>query len=191
MKKIFVFMLVLLLMQSCVYVWMRHFNRDDKLWLSCYEEGDTVLFKSHNDLDTLVVNEYYYHDTYNPFYSTPQTYVMNAYSFIEMVVFHKGKSLNCMLALTRYEDGTKVSINFDDNAEEMNRKDIVLTKKVIGKEEYDDVLVCTGKSSLYPSNNIEYYYWSKTKGLIQYKYLTGETYSIYKKLPNKKKKGIW
>ena len=32
MKKIFVFMLVLLLMQSCVYVWMRHFNRDDKLY---------------------------------------------------------------------------------------------------------------------------------------------------------------
>jgi hypothetical protein len=27
--------------------------------------------------------------------------------------------------------------------------------------------------------------------LIQYKYLTGETYSIYKILPNKKKKGIW
>ena len=36
--------------------------------------------------------------------------------------------------------------------------------------------------------NCDYFVWSKSKGLIQYKYQSGETYSIYKILPNKKGK---
>ena len=97
----------------------------------------------------------------------------------------------CMLALEREDDGTRISINFDDKLEEGKKADIELNHKRIGKDDYNDIVFGTGKSSIYPSKNIEHYYWSKSKGLIQYKYLTDETYSIYKKLPNKKKKGIW
>ena len=33
------------------------------------------------------------------------------------------------------------------------------------------------------NENTEYVYWSKSKGLLQYKYLNGEVYTFYKKLP--------
>lgn len=52
-KNIFIITVVILVMDSCIYVDMNHFNRDDKEWLSPYNEGDTVLFSSlfHSELN--------------------------------------------------------------------------------------------------------------------------------------------
>ena len=178
-------------MHSCIYIDMNHFDRDDKVWLSPYNEGDTVLFRSRSGCDTLVVKKCYYNDTYVPFFFSTARNVMNAYSYVDMKVIHENDSLMCMLGLEREDDGTRISINFDDKLEEGKKADIELNHKRIGKDDYNDIVFCTGKSSIYPSKNIEHYYWSKSQGLIQYKYLTGETYSLYKILSNKNKKGIW
>gem|GEM_PF-3575665 len=187
-KNIFILTVLLFTMHSCIYIDMNHFDRDDKVWLSPYHEGDTVLFRSRSGCDTLVVKKCYYNDTYVPFFFSTARNVMNAESYVDMKVIHKNDSLVCMLGLEREDDGTRISINFDDKLEEGKKADIELNHKRIGKDDYNDIVFCTGKSSIYPSKNIEHYYWSKSKGLIQYKYLTGETYSLYKILPNKREK---
>ena len=63
------------------------------------------------------------------------------------------------------------------------------TVNVAGKV-YSDVLMIndTVSSNVYEDeNNCEYFIWSKSKGLLQYKYINGEVYTFYKKLPYKKK----
>ena len=54
---------------------------------------------------------------------------------------------------------------------------------------YDDVIIIDDSNSqirVKSPYNCEYFIWSKSKGLLQYKYLNGEVYTFYKKLPNKK-----
>ena len=54
---------------------------------------------------------------------------------------------------------------------------------------YTDVIkISDSNSSSYSVERIanEYFIWSKSKGLLQYKYLNGEVYTFYKKIPRKK-----
>ena len=51
---------------------------------------------------------------------------------------------------------------------------------------YDDVIrIDDSNSKLYSNTplNTEYVYWSKSQGLLQYKYLDGKVYTFYKKIP--------
>lgn len=179
MKKIkYVFTIILLVVQSCVYIKMNHFDQDDKLWINSYNEGDTVLFRSKDNCDTLVVEKIYYSDSYLPFHSSTARNVMNAYSYVEMKVLHKFKTITCILALEKIDDDTLIRINFNDKMEKENKSDIALNHMKIGTSDYEDVFLCTGKSSIYSQKEIECYYWSKSKGLIQYKYSNGDVYTL-------------
>ena len=89
MKKICIFLLCTFLMTSCVYWGMYHFSDDDLVWLSPYDEGDTILFRSETDeMDTLIVNEKYVKDTYWPFMENEARNVMEAYGFLDIDVIH-------------------------------------------------------------------------------------------------------
>ena len=160
---------------------MNHFDQDDKIWLSSYHEGDTILFRSPKDCDTLVVEEIYYNDSYFPFITSTARNVMNAYSYVEMTVHHKCEPLTCMLALEKKDEGTMIRINFNDKLEKENKANIRLNYKVIGKNNYEDVFLCTGKSSIFSQKEIECYYWSKSQGLIQYKCSNGDIYTLANK----------
>ena len=50
------------------------------------------------------------------------------------------------------------------------------------------IKVDDSNSELYTKEpfNTVYFIWSKSKGLLQYKYLNGDVYTFYKKLPYKK-----
>ena len=50
------------------------------------------------------------------------------------------------------------------------------------------IKVDDSNSELYTKEpfNTEYFIWSKSKGLLQYKYLNGDVYTFYKKIPYKK-----
>ena len=59
----------------------------------------------------------------------------------------------------------------------------------IGKSVYNDAIRIDGSNSQnFSEEKIanEYFIWSKSKGLLQYKYLNGEVYTFYKKIPRKK-----
>ena len=59
----------------------------------------------------------------------------------------------------------------------------------VGDSVYHDCIIVDSLNNHvtynYNSNlNCDYFVWSKSKGLIQYKYQSGETYSLYKILRN-------
>ena len=148
MKKILIAILGTFLLTSCIYTAMYHFSNSDLEWLSPYEQGDTILFRSEtNAMDTLVVNEKYIKDTYWPF----------------------------ILA---------VLIAFAHRVQECEQSELRMEEMEIDGVFYSDACLCKGKDFSSPNDiKSEYFIWSKSKGLLQYKYLDGEVYTFYKKLP--------
>ena len=193
MKKNVVLMLACtLLLSSCIYWGMYHFSNDDRVWLSPYDEGDTILFKSvTNEMDTLIVNEKYVKDTYWPFMENEARNVMKAYGFLDMDIWHKSQPFHFGLSITKEKsDGLSVSLPLARIRGFSWESEIKMEEKQIGHESYKDVFVCTEKDArffLRKEPGFQYYLWSKSKGLLQYKYLNGEVYTFYKKIPCKRK----
>ncbi|MGM9684767.1 MAG: hypothetical protein ACI3YI_00850, partial [Bacteroidaceae bacterium] len=67
MKKIIYFLFTIMLFSSCLYEKMSHLSDDDLTWMEPYNEGDTVLFVSSSDMDTMVVREKPLHNSFWPF----------------------------------------------------------------------------------------------------------------------------
>ena len=167
MKKICIFLLCTFLMTSCVYWGMYHFSDDDLVWLSPYDEGDTILFRSETDeMDTLIVNEKYVKDTYWPFMENEARNVMEAYGFLDIDVIHQMQLTRSSVSITKKDgDELAVLIAFAHRVQECDK----------------------GKDFSSPNDiKSEYFIWSKSKGLLQYKYLNGDVYTFYKKIPRKK-----
>ena len=179
MKKICIFLLCIFLMTSCVYWGMYHFGDDDLVWLTPYDEGDTILFRSEtNGMDTLVVNEKYVKDT------------MEAYGFLDIDLWHDSQSFFSGISITKVKGGgLRVSLPFTRIKKVPLESELKMQQKQIGEKKYTDVFVCTRTDSIFYSKNsppVQFYLWSKSKGLLQYKYLNGDVYTFYKKIPRKK-----
>ena len=192
MKKICIFLLCTFLMTSCVYWGMYHFSNDDLVWLSPYDEGDTILFRSETDeMDTLIVNEKYVKDTYWPFMENEARNVMEAYGFLDIDLWHDSQSFFSGISITKVkEGGLRVSLPFTRIKKVPLESELKMQQKQIGEKKYTDVFVCTRTDSIFYSKNsppVQFYLWSKSKGLLEYKYQNGEVYTFYKKLPYKRK----
>ena len=77
-------------------------------------------------------------------------------------------------------------IDFDKRfSEDELQVDETSTVIVKGRVYNDAIILNDGNSSITQETgtNCEYFIWSKSKGLLQYKYLDGEVYTFYKKLP--------
>ena len=191
MKKGIHILLTLTLFTSCIYWGMYHFSDDDLVWLSPYDEGDTILFKSiTNEMDTLIVNEKYVKDTYWPFMENEARNVMKAYGFLDMDIWHKSQPFHFGLSITKEKsDGLSVSLPLAHIRGFAWESEIEMGEKQIGHKSYKDVFVCTEKDSrflLQKEPGFQYYLWSKSKGLLEYKYLNGEVYTFYKKIAQKR-----
>ena len=66
MKKIFLFAVILLL-SSCVYSHMYHFEEGDLEWMSPYKIGDMIIFETSKGTDTLFITEKDIYDKTSPF----------------------------------------------------------------------------------------------------------------------------
>ncbi len=189
MKKICIFLLCIFLMTSCVYWGMYHFGDDDLVWLTPYDEGDTILFRSETDeMDTLIVNEKYVKDTYWPFMENEARNVMEAYGFLDIDVIHQMQLTRSSVSITKKDgDSLAVLIAFVHRVQECEQSELRMEKIEIDGVFYSDACLCKGKDFSSPNDiKSEYFIWSKSKGLLQYKYLNGEVYTFYKKIPRKK-----
>ena len=189
MKKICIFLLCAFLMTSCVYWGMYHFSDDDLVWLSPYDEGDTILFRSETDeMDTLIVNEKYVKDTYWPFMENEARNVMEAYGFLDIDVIHQMQLTRSSVSITKKDgDSLAVLIAFVHRVQECEQSELRMEKIEIDGVFYSDACLCKGKDFSSPNDiKSEYFIWSKSKGLLQYKYLNGDVYTFYKKIPRKK-----
>lgn len=193
MMKKYVFILIpsVVLFTSCIYTAMYHFSNSDLEWLSPYELGDTVLFSSSEGMDTMIVEEKKMHDYYLPFMANEASTEMHAAGRITYHIHHRGNLLeNDIAILKNAHDVLRVCFSFEHRGVIFNTKNEPRLYKVkVNGATYENAIKIDDSNSeiiFISPNNCEYFIWSKSKGLLQYKYLNGEVYTFYKKIPRKK-----
>ena len=187
-KVCFVF---IFLFSSCLYREIHLFNSDDLTWLSPYEQGDTVLFTSECQTDTMIVTKASLYNSTSIFRKDEGHSVYNANGGFHCSMKHGNQLIKCRYRFSkRKEDEIIVYLRVHERYYAEKQKDIYLQKVCCNGKEYDDVIVIDDSNSetneYKKSLNSEYFIYSKSRGLLQYKYLNGEVYTFYKKLPYKK-----
>ena len=93
--------------------------------------------------------------------------------------------------IKRKEDDLSIYMHTHKRFYAQNQKDVHFQKVCCNGKDYDDAIVVNSSNSDIndsgKSLNNEYFIYSKSKGLLEYKYLNGEVYTLYKKLPYKRK----
>lgn len=191
MMRRFLFILFssVMLFASCIYTAMYHFSDEDLEWMSPYEVGDTILFRSSEGVDTMTVERIKVRDEYLPLMANEASTEMNALGSITNKVKHNGESLsNDLIIVKETADRLRVDFIFyfrSHSQYDDTKEGFPFHKATISDMEYDDVIIIDDKNSKTNVKNTmacEYFIWSKSKGLLQYKYLDGEVYTLYKKL---------
>ena len=191
-KKIVIVLLVLL---SCAGVFLLlkistwHavflFSEKDLEWLAPYHDGDMVFYTSPTGMDTMIVSR----NLYNAPGLLGLYCFSNFYAEGEYIntIYHNGDRIDCELIIVKESDDyVNLMIDFDKRfSEDELQVDETSTVIVKGRVYNDAIILNDGNSSITQETgtNCEYFIWSKSKGLLQYKYLDGEVYTFYKKLP--------
>ena len=186
MKKYVFLFLGCLSLSSCFYIAMYHFDSDDRVWLSPYEQGDTILFKSPEDIDTVIIKEIFVKDRYNPLMENEAHQVMEAYGYTLLEVFHHGQILTGSIGIrNKGFHRLRLFVAFADRIVECDESELSLKEETVGGKTYPDAFSGEGKPPKAPiSKNravAKHFIWSKSQGLLQYTYKGGETYTLYKK----------
>ena len=178
---------------SCLYYSeMYNFNEEDIVWMEPYEQGDTILFCSSDELDTMVVEQEILNDSHSPFAQNEGASIYTANSIFKNKIFHRGDSVRFHFLIVKENDDI-LTVNFRFNyrdSKSLNQQDLNIQQYSFQGAKYDDVIIIDDSNSqirVKSPYNCEYFIWSKSKGLLQYKYLNGEVYTFYKKLPYKRK----
>ena len=192
-KLVLILIPFVMLFTSCIYTAMYHFSNSDLEWLSPYEVGDTILFRSSEGVDTMTVERIKVRDEYLPLMANEASTEMNALGSITNKVKHNGESLsNDLIIVKETADRLRVDFIFyfrSHSQYDDTKEGFPFHKATISDMEYDDVIIIDDKNSKTNVKNTmacEYFIWSKSKGLLQYKYLNGDVYTFYKKIPRKK-----
>ena len=199
-------------LMSCLYDEMYNFSDKDLKWMTPYEEGDSVVFRSVADYDTLIVLKKNIENSYFPFRRNEGFSTYHAHGTIKNTILHKGtpisldyyvsKGRNGLLSLRYYfEDrccSLFVCLHEDDYYGNGHKLNLYMDR--IGSVLYKDLVIVRKSNSELRRNacsayNCEYFYWSKSKGLLKYKYMDsdsvkGDVYTFYKRLPYKEPKKI-
>lgn len=199
MKKFVVLFLGVSLLVSCIcknYL----MSDDDLVWMSPYEYGDTILYRSADNVDSLVITDKYISNDYEFVAHSIGPTESHGTAVIEGKMCHYGDSFDVSILTQKTDDVTlRTYIRFSQRnytkfwQDEVDHLD---SRRVNGIMYYD--LACIDSVDLEWSRrvrpyNIKRMLWSKSKGLIQYEYLPtdstqGDVYTYYKKLPYKQKK---
>ncbi|MBR1519618.1 MAG: hypothetical protein IJ635_00060 [Bacteroidaceae bacterium] len=186
--KAFSLVLSMFLVLSCQYSAVYTLNNEDLSWMSPYKKGDTVLFVSSDKVDTMIVDEFILHNSPPSIVPNEGTSIYYANGKIENIFFHQGGHFSSSLYVGK-EDKDLVLVNLSLNHRKWRTTYSTspqMQKVSFAGYEYNDVIIANesnSECSLKSADNCEYFIWSKSQGLIQYKYLDGDTYTFYKKLP--------
>ncbi len=197
MRFFLMLFLSVIILMSCITE--RHFLSDDDLvWMSPYECGDTILFKSSNDMDSLVISEKCISNDFEFIAHEIGVYESYGTAWFDGKMIHYGDSLDIMFFVQR---PSKSYLNFIYRFSERSKSCFIddgkrlETKSVNGKKNKDIVLIDSAllewDKYVFSPYNVKYLIWSKSKGLLQYEYLStdstkGGVYTFYKKLPYRK-----
>ena len=191
MKRWLYILLTITLFTSCLYDAMYFLTDKDLEWMAPYEQGDTVLFQSSNSIDTMTIDEITLYNDDNPWRENEGTSTFMGNSSFKYTIRHHNELVDGDFCVLK-EDSMRLSLYLNLRRRRRivyDEKELQLCSQVIEGIQYDDLIkVDDSNSELYTKEpfNTEYFIWSKSKGLLQYKYLNGEVYTFYKKIPRKK-----
>ena len=191
MKHWLYILLTITLFTSCLYDAMYFLTDKDLEWMAPYEQGDTVLFQSSNSIDTMTIDEITLYNDDNPWRENEGTSTFMGNSSFKYTIRHHNELVDGDFCVLK-EDSMRLSLYLNLRRRQRivyDEKELPLCSQVIEGIQYDDLIkVDDSNSELYTKEpfNTEYFIWSKSKGLLQYKYLNGEVYTFYKKIPRKK-----
>ncbi len=196
MKKLVVLLFGVSLLVSCIFV-NYLMSDDDLVWMSPYEYGDTILYRSADNVDSLVITEKNIYNDYKFVAHSIGPTEFNGTAVIYGKMCHYGDSFDVSILTQKTDDVTlETHIRFSQRNYTKFWKDEVdhLDSRRVNGVVYND-LVCIDSVDLEWSRimrpyNIKSMIWSKSKGLIQYEYLPtdstqGDVYTYYKKLSYK------
>ena len=191
MKRWLYILLTITLFTSCLYDAMYFLTDKDLEWMASYEQGDTVLFLSSNEIDTMTIDEITLYNDDNPWRENEGTSTFMGNSSFKYTIRHHNELVDGDFCVLK-EDSMRLSLYLNLRRRRRivyDEKELQLCSQVIEGIQYDDlIIVDDSNSELYTKEpfNTEYFIWSKSKGLLQYKYLNGDVYTFYKKIPRKK-----
>ena len=150
-----------------------------------------MLFTSECQTDTMVVTKASLYNSTSIFRKDEGHSVYNANGGFHCSMKHGNQLIKCRYRFSkRKEDEIIVYLRVHERYYEEKQKDIHLQKVCYNGKEYDDAIVIDDSNSETKDYDKllqnDYFIYSKSKGLLQYKYLNGEVYTFYKKIPRKK-----
>ena len=198
MKKLVVLLFGVSLLVSCNLT-NYLMSDDDLVWMSPYEFGDTVLYKSSSGVDSLVITEKYISNDYEFVAHSIGPTESHGTAWYEGKMCHYGDSLKVLFQAQKGNDSTLCFlICFSERTCWKYRlyPDSNLDTMWVNGIEYDDFACIDSVDMNWPKHpirspyNIKRMLWSKSKGLILYEYLPtdstqGDVYTYNKKLPYK------
>ena len=190
MRKEFISLLCALSLTSCFYKAMYHISEKDKKWIEPYCQDDTILFRSGDDMDTMTIVEKYVADRIIPLMRGEYDETYNGTTSLHFTVKHKScVSAPGFLITIKYDKNT-LSLSIRINKRQFKLYDtrhVKYSAKQIGRTLFKDVISVDSTNSKlfsYDESTPKSFLWSKSKGLIQYVYPNGDTYTFYKRIPH-------
>ena len=183
MKKIFA-ILLFLLVTSCVYKNVYHFEEDDLKWMNVYSVGDTVRLKTTKGCDFLCMTKKEVFDKKSPFVENEGQEMLgdyNAIAYYEGFFVHNSKTHRIWISITKnsnnglyasFHIGGMYCFAIEKDSRNMNEEGISIK----------DTVVIDNKNSKFGNkepraDDFEYVKWSKNEGLIEYRLRDGTVYS--------------
>ena len=192
MRRIWPISILSILLVSCIYDAMYFLSDKDMEWMAPYSTNDTIIFTSSRGQDTMIVESKTLYNDHWPFVQNEGTDMYLGNASIKYGIQHGGELLKGdIVIIKKEEDCLYLGIHFGNRHYKCeNEKELHFDSFTFEGIKYMDLIkVENSNSVLYDDYylNTVYFIWSKSKGLLQYKYLKGDVYTFYKKLPYKRK----
>ena len=190
MRKEFISLVCALSLTSCFYKAMYHISEKDKKWIEPYCQDDTILFRFGDDMDTMTIVGKGVADRIIPLVESEASSIFYGTASLHFTLKHRGCVSDPSFLIAIKENSNTLSLSIRINKRQFKvaeTRHVKYSAKQIGRTLFKDVISVDSTNSKlfsYDESTPKSFLWSKSKGLIQYVYPNGDTYTFYKRIPH-------
>ena len=125
-----------------MYEAMYFLTDKDLEWMASYEQGDTVLFLSSNEIDTMTIDEITLYNDDNPWRENEGTSTFMGNGSFKYTIKRHGEMINGKFLIVK-EDSLKMSIAirlYRRHMSLIDEKELQLCSRSIGGTQYDNLI---------------------------------------------------
>ena len=188
MRKDLILLFSALSFTACLYEAMYHISEKDKKWIEPYCQDDTILFRSGDDTDTMTISKKYVADSIIPLVESEASSIFYGTASLHFTLKHRGCVSDPSFLIAIKENSNTLSLSIRINKRQFEVADtrhVKYSAKQMGRSFFKDVIYVDSTNSelfSYDEYTPRSFSWSKSKGLFQYVYPNGETYTFYKRI---------